>query len=116
MSNRVQKALDNHDKNFNCCQSVACAYCDLFGVDETTMFKVSEAFGLGMGGMEGTCGAIAGAVLLAGLKNSSGNLENPNSKASSYKLSASILKAFEEKNGATLCRDIKGRDTGKKLC
>ena len=115
MSNRVQKALDNHDKNFNCCQSVACAYCDLFGVDETTMFKVSEAFGLGMGGMEGTSGAIAGAVLLAGLKNSSGNLENPNSKASSYKLSASILKAFEGKNGATLCRDIKGRDTGKIL-
>ena len=63
MSDRVKKALANHDKNYNCCQSVACAYCDLLGVDETTMFKVSEAFGLGMGGMEGTCGAIAGAVL-----------------------------------------------------
>ena len=54
-------------------------------------------------------------VMGDGLKNSSGNLEKPTSKASSYKLSASILKAFEEKNGATLCRDLKGRDTGKVL-
>ena len=112
MSERIKKAIAYHDKNFNCCQSVACAYCDLLGVDEVTMFKAAEAFGLGMGGMEGTCGAIAGAVLLAGFKNSSANLEQPNSKASTYKLSAAILKAFEEKNGATLCHAIKGRDTG----
>ena len=112
MSDRVKKAIAYHDRNFNCCQSVACAYCDLLGVDEATMFKAAEAFGLGMGGMEGTCGAIAGAVLLAGFKNSTANLEKPDSKASTYKLSAKILKAFEEKNGATLCRVIKGRDTG----
>lgn len=112
MSERIKKAIAYHDKNFNCCQSVACAYCDLLGVDEITMFKAAEAFGLGMGGMEGTCGAIAGAVLLAGFKNSSANLEQPNSKASTYKLSAAIMKAFEEKNGATLCHKIKGRDTG----
>ena len=115
MSDRIQKALDNHNKNYKCCQSVACAYCDLLGIDEATMFKAGEAFGLGMGNMEGTCGAIAGAVLLAGFKNSSANLEKPNSKASTYKLSAAILKAFEEKNGATLCHVIKGRDTGNVL-
>ena len=112
MSDRVKKALENHEKNYNCCQSVACAYCDLLGVDQTTIFKLSEVFGLCMCGMEVTCGAITGAVLLAGLKNSSGNLEKPSSKASTYKLSASILKAFEEKNGATLCRVLKGRDNG----
>lgn len=115
MSDRVKKALANHDKNYNCCQSVACAYCDLLGVDEETMFKAGEAFGLGMGGMEGTCGAITGAVLLAGLKNSTANLENPNSKADTYKLSKAILKAFEEKNGATICKEIKGVGTGTVL-
>ena len=112
MSDRIAKALANHDKNFNCCQSVACAYCDLVGVDEETMFKAAEAFGLGMGGMEGTCGAIAGAVLLAGFKNSSANLEHPDSKGQTYKLSAAIVKEFLEKNGATAGRDLKGKDTG----
>lgn len=115
MSKRITKALSNHDKNFNCCQSIACAYCDLVGVDEETMFKAGEAFGLGMGCMDGTCGAIAGAVLLAGFKNSSANLEHPDSKASTYKLSSAIVREFEAKNGATSCRELKGVDTGKPL-
>ena len=31
-------------------------------------FRMTEGFGLGMGCMAGTCGALSGAVLLAGLK------------------------------------------------
>ena len=115
MSDRIAKALENHDKGYNCCQAVACAFCDLVGVDEETMFKASEAFGLGMGCMNGTCGAISGAVLLAGFKNSSENLEKPNSKAYTYKLSAAVTNEFLEKNGAIACRDLKGVDTGKVL-
>ena len=79
------------------------------------MFKAGEAFGLGMGCMGGTCGAITGAVLLAGFKNSTANLDRPDSKASTYKLSAAILKEFEDKNGAIACRDLKGIDTGTPL-
>ena len=115
MSDRIAKALENHDKSYNCCQSVAGAFCDLVGVDEETMFKAGEAFGLGMGGMNGTCGAIAGAVLLAGFKNSSANLEKPDSKGATYKLSAAIVKEFLEKNGAIACRDLKGVDSGNVL-
>lgn len=115
MSDRIAKALENHDKSYNCCQSVACAFCDLVGVDEETMFRAGEAFGLGMGGMNGTCGAIAGAVLLAGFKNSSANLEKPDSKGATYKLSAAIVKEFLEKNGAIACRDLKGVDSGNVL-
>ena len=108
MSDRITKALENHDKNYNCCQSVACAFCDLVGIDEETMFKAGEAFGLGMG-------AIAGAVLLAGFKNSSANLEQPNSKGATYKLSAAIVNEFLKKNGAIACCDLKGVETGKVL-
>ena len=45
MSDRVSKALENHSKGYNCCQSVACAYCDLVGIKEEDMFKIGEAFG-----------------------------------------------------------------------
>ena len=38
MSNRVEKALENHGKGYNCCQAVACAYADLVGVDENLIF------------------------------------------------------------------------------
>lgn len=115
MKTRVEETIMRHDKGFNCAQAVACTYCDLVGVDEETMFKMTEALGLGMGGMEGTCGAVSGACVLAGMKNSSGNLEAPNSKAASYKLSREIVRRFAEQNGATACKDLKGIETGTVL-
>ncbi|WP_432626981.1 C-GCAxxG-C-C family protein [Brotaphodocola sp.] len=115
MKTRVEETIGRHDKGYNCAQAVACTYCDLVGVDEETMFKMTEALGLGMGGMEGTCGAVTGACVLAGMKNSTGNLEKPNSKGASYKLSRQIVEEFKNQNGATQCRELKGVETGKVL-
>lgn len=115
MKTRVEETIKKHDKGYNCAQAVACTYCDMVGVDESTMFKITEALGLGMGGMEGTCGAVTGACVLAGMKRSSGNLEQPDSKAESYKLSREIVKRFEEQNKSVVCKTLKGVETGKML-
>lgn len=115
MKTRVEETIMRHDKGYNCAQAVACTYCDLVGVDEETMFKMTEALGLGMGGMEGTCGAVTGACVLAGMKLSSGNLEHPDSKAESYKLSKEIVKRFEIQNQSVVCKALKGVETGKVL-
>ena len=39
---RVKETIERHDKGYNCAQSVACTYADLVGLDEATMFKVTE--------------------------------------------------------------------------
>ena len=49
MTERQQRAQELHGKGYNCAQSVACAYCDLVGLDEQTAYKMAEGFGLGMG-------------------------------------------------------------------
>ena len=77
MKTRVEETTKRHQSGYNCAQAVACTYCDLVGMDEATMFRITEAMGLGMGNMEGTCGAVSGACILAGLKNSSANLVLP---------------------------------------
>lgn len=115
MKTRIEETILRHDKGYNCAQAVACTYCDLLNVDEQTMFKITEALGLGMGGMEGTCGAVTGACVLAGMKQSSGNLNKPNSKAESYKLSREILKRFETQNQSVVCKTLKGVESGKVL-
>ena len=112
METRVQETIKKHDQGYNCAQAVACTYSDLVGVDERTMFKMTEALGLGMGCMEGTCGAVSGACVVAGMKNSTGNLEKPDSKVASYKLSKEIVKKFEERNTTVTCKDLKGIETG----
>ena len=114
MESRVQKAIDLHHKGYNCAQAVVCAYCDLFGLDEETAYRASEAFGFGMGQME-VCGALAGACILAGLKNSSGLQAVGKTKAETYKLDRQLAAAFREKNQSVLCRELKGVESGKVL-
>lgn len=66
METRVDQVAEKHKSGYNCAQAVACAYCDLVGIDEETMFRMTEGLGLGMGGMEGTCGAVTAACVIAG--------------------------------------------------
>ncbi len=108
---RVQIALDYNLKyGYNCSQAVALTYADKFNLDPTFCFKATEAFGAGMGGKLGTCGALSGAIFLAGFKTSTGNLDqNPKnkSKQDSYALSKAIMDAFYTQNKTVTCKDLK---------
>lgn len=111
MQTRIAEADARHNKGYNCAQAVACTYCDLVGVSETEAFRATEGFGLGMGSMGGTCGALSGACYLAGLVNSDGNLEKPGTKKATYALSAEFLRRFGEANGSVTCHELKGIGT-----
>lgn len=109
----TEKAAELHNSGYNCCQTVACAFAQKLGIDEETLFKIGEGFGLGMGAMNCTCGAVSGAVMLAGLKNSGGTSQR--TKAATYKLAAKIIDEFKAKNQSVICRELKGVDTGNIL-
>lgn len=112
---KKELAISLHNQKYNCCQSVACAFADEAGVDPQLLFRAAEGFGLGMGCMQCTCGALSGAILLAGLVNSDGNLENPSTKASTYQLCKRLVTAFEQRAGSTVCKELKGIETGSVL-
>ncbi|MGN1314333.1 MAG: C-GCAxxG-C-C family protein [Lachnospiraceae bacterium] len=114
--NKKEEAIKLHNKKYNCAQAVACAFAEEAGIDERILFQANEGFGLGMGGTEGVCGALSGAVMLAGFKNSDGNTDNPASKASTYQISRQMLEAFKEKTGSTICKELKGLESGQVLC
>ena len=113
---KKEQAIALRGQKYNCCQAVVCCFADEVGANKEILFKASEAFGMGMGCMEGTCGALSAGVILAGYKNSDGNLKDPATKADTYKLSTEMIKRFQEKTGGTVCRDLKGIETGKMLC
>lgn len=112
MTDRVKKADELHNKGYNCAQAVACAYCDLFNADEKEVFRMMEAYGLGMGDMKCTCGAVSGMVTLAGLKNSDADLDTPKTKGSTYKIAKELTAAFRDDVGSVICAEIKGVGTG----
>ena len=91
----------------NCTQSVLCAWEDKIPVDHDTLMKLGAGYGAGMGCMQATCGALIGAVMAAGsVTNGKGT----------PRTARSILTSFQEKSGATICKDLKGVETGKVLC
>ena len=105
MESRKQIAVEKKHCGLNCAQAVLCAYADLAGIDEETAIRLAAPFGAGMGNMEGTCGAITGAGLVLGLV----------SKGSATKQMRQIMNKFQERNGATQCKLLKGVGTGKVL-
>ena len=58
------------------------------------------------------CGAVSGAVMLAGFKNSCADPKNPKTKAATYQLTREITRQFAEKNHALVCKELKGLETG----
>ena len=94
-------------RGMNCCQAVLVAFADRLGKEEAELMRLGSGFGSGMGTMEGTCGALVGAVMVSSLVSPDG---------AAMKNSRVIVPRFKELCGATICRDIKGIDTGKVLC
>ena len=110
MTEKQQKAIELHGKGYNCFQSVACVFAPELDVDEVTAFRMGEGFGLGMGDMSQTCGAITGAVACMGLLNSAGDLDAPNTtKRATMGLASTLTARFLAEHGSCICQVLKGR-------
>lgn len=108
MSQRsIEAAERKRSGRFNCAQAVACTFADCTNLSEEIISAATSAFGTGMGTMEGTCGALVGAGTILGLKI--------NDRVKARASMKNIMTRFKEKNGATVCYQLKGIDTGTPL-
>jgi C_GCAxxG_C_C family probable redox protein len=104
MESRKQIAAEKKRCNsHNCAQAILHTYADIAGISEDDAMNIAGAFGGGMGNMEGTCGALVGAGLVLGLVNKD--------KVKSMKQMRQIMTKFQERNGATQCKLLKGIGT-----
>ena len=103
----VEKALNYKHSGYNCAQAVIQGLSELYDVDSEEMEKMSAGFGVGMGTMEATCGALIGANMVIG-KCTNGQKTIMKSKE--------LFHGFEQSSGATVCKELKGIESGKVLC
>lgn len=106
-STRAENAANKYRNPYNCCQSVLCALSDINGFEEKQILTIGAGFLAGMGDMSGTCGALIGAVISAGVA-ADGNR--------TIMCAREIVDKFREKSGDTICRRLKGIDRGEVLC
>lgn len=91
----------------NCCQAVLKVYEDKINLDADTLMMAGAGYAAGMGCMESTCGAVIGAVMVAGFLTEG---------KGTPRIAKKILEDFTVKSGATICKELKGMETGKVLC
>jgi len=64
---------------------------------EEDAYRASEGFGVGISGMQETCGSVCAMVMLAGLKNSSGCCQ-PSAQRDTYAAGRKMTERFRELN------------------
>lgn len=105
MESRVEIAVEKKKHGYNCAQAIACTYCDLAGIDEQDMKKLTQGFAAGIGGsMDGTCGALIGAVNVIGMVNKS--------PQKTMESASNIITSFKRRNKTTICKELKGIEDG----
>ncbi len=101
MESRKQIAAEKKRCNtHNCTQAIVHTYADVAGIDEELSMHVGGAFAAGMGNMEGTCGALVGAGIILGLVS--------RDRVKAMKQMRRVMDKFQERNGATQCKHLKG--------
>ena len=119
MESRIDQALERHHMGYNCAQSVAMTFADLYGIDSQLMARLSASFGGGIGRMRETCGAACGMFLLAGLEVGDAE-DRPQSagecapypdalvKKKNYEVVQQLAQSFRQQAGSLLCRELLG--------
>jgi len=103
---RTEQAIENFKKGYNCAQSVALAYADLFHVDMETIKQLSAPFGGGMGRLREVCGAVTGAFLILGMEYPVTVPNDRPSKAANYAAVQRVGLQFKDRMGSYICADL----------
>ncbi len=110
---KSDEAVRSFQQGFSCSQAVVASLCEPLGLERETAFKISQAFGGGMARMGLTCGAVAGALMVIGLKYGRTRPEDEESKEKTYRLVHEFYRRFRELHGSTVCRELLGIDLSR---
>lgn len=104
-----EEILASFGEGFDCSQVVLRSFAEELGLDEEMALKISSAFGGGM--WQGrTCGAVAGALMVIGLKYGHCKAGDADAKNKMLAVKAEFEKRFSALYSSCVCKDILGYD------
>ena len=108
INERAEKAVKlKMSGGYNCSQAVTAALADQTDLTDEQLKQIAAGFCAGMGNLEATCGALIGAVMIAGIKTEG---------QGTLKVARQIQEKFRDRCGAIKCKDLKTITDGKPLC
>ncbi|HUU76152.1 MAG TPA: C-GCAxxG-C-C family protein, partial [Methanoregulaceae archaeon] len=119
------EASNLFDRGFYCSQAILCAYSEMFGLDKDTACKIATPFGAGIGWTGNMCGAVAGALMVIGLKYGNTDPDDmdakkkvfattqqfqPQTAKKVFATTQQFVVEFMDKNASINCTDLLGYD------
>lgn len=83
------------------------AYCEQFGLDRETAYKISSGFSGGMH-LDQACGAVTGAFMVIGLKFGRTNADDNEAKMKTIKTTNEFAEKFKARHGSIDCTELIG--------
>lgn len=99
---KVKKAVECFEQGYNCSQAIFSTYARDLGIPTDKACKIASGFGGGMR-IDGTCGAVTGALMVLGLKFAKG-------KDKPYDKIIKFAETFCKRNYSTDCQALIGCD------
>jgi len=104
-----QRALELFAGKYNCAQSVFAACAGETGLGEAERLAVASAFGGGLARQGEVCGALTGALMALGEKQSAALAAGPvAARDAVYTQAAKLMEEFRAAHGSILCRELTG--------
>lgn len=107
-------ARANFASGYNCAQSVALAFADLYKIEPSLMATIAAPFGGGIGRLREVCGTVSGMAIIGGFIAPSTDPKDQAAKALNYKLVKGFAEEFRSANGSVVCRELLA--SGKRPC
>lgn len=104
--NHATKAAELFMEGYNCAQAVAVAFCDVTGLDEKFVARLTSPFGGGMGRLREVCGAVSGMLFVLGQLYGYDAPDDDAVKKQLYSQVQSLAGKFREMNGSIVCREL----------
>lgn len=119
---RVALGVSLFKQGYNCSQSVAMTFADLYGISQSLMSRIAASMGGGIGRMRETCGSALAIFMLAGLEVTDIDdlpstepypiTESPypdiNLKQKDYEVVQRLAADFRSQAGSIVCKELLG--------
>ncbi len=103
---KAQKAAQEFESGYNCCQAVLLAFHEELGLSRETAAALGSSFGGGVSRSRELCGAVSGVAMVIGLKDGYTDPLDTDKKATQYELTQGLLAQFTDRNGSIVCREL----------
>ena len=106
---KKEEAMNYFLQGYNCTQSILMAFKEYIPEESfEDIMKLGCSFGGGMSRLREVCGSVSGIIMVCSLIYGYTGPETGDVKAAQYARTQELAKAFEERNGSIVCRELLG--------